>query len=277
MPCNFTKEENDTLMNIFEKYSLLLSEYFSDIAKMECTSTVTRIEEHSFESLYNDSENYCITGFFNFGYEPMSISQYLATVRISSRTAFMLIERMSGGPGERFKMSRNFSKIEKLLMTCVTKKLIELIKISLSDYAEISPSFIEIETDKYIFKRKLPNLRTISVPISVHLGECIGTVTVSIPIIYIKKIMDTFKNFRTVNISKTLNNLPVTIRAVYPDIIINTEELLNLQKGDIISLDTNISNHIDILVNEKLSFKAFQGKRNGKHAIKITDVAESEE
>ena len=73
---------------------------------------------------------------------------------------------------------------------------------------------------------------------------------------------------------QTMHEAPVRVAAQLCSASISLNDIMNLQKDDILLLDKKIDDPVDVLLNEHISFKAYQAKSHGKHAVVITKQEE---
>jgi flagellar motor switch protein FliM len=73
---------------------------------------------------------------------------------------------------------------------------------------------------------------------------------------------------------QTMHEAPVRVAAQLCSASISLNDIMNLQKDDILLLGKTIDDPIDVLLNEHLSFKGHQAKSHGKYAVVITKQEE---
>jgi flagellar motor switch protein FliM len=79
------------------------------------------------------------------------------------------------------------------------------------------------------------------------------------------------------DIQKRIGKTPLDISASFNEIHASMREVLNLQPGDVISLDHHISQPIILRVRHLPKFKADIGIKDNRYAAKITDIIHKEE
>ena len=62
------------------------------------------------------------------------------------------------------------------------------------------------------------------------------------------------------------------IKVVLGRSIVNVRDILNLQKGDVITLDKSIDSELEIYVGNKVKFYCYPGLKKNKVAVKITRI-----
>jgi len=69
--------------------------------------------------------------------------------------------------------------------------------------------------------------------------------------------------------------VPVSVQVGKSKIMVN--DFINLQVGDIIPLDSYVTNDVNVLIGSLEKFHAKPGTSRGKFAVQITDLIEKEE
>lgn len=77
-------------------------------------------------------------------------------------------------------------------------------------------------------------------------------------------------------IESIISKTKVPIRAVLGNSSISVNDFANIQRGDIIKLDTKIDQELNIFVGNILKFKALPGTATDKYAVRVTSVVREE-
>lgn len=74
------------------------------------------------------------------------------------------------------------------------------------------------------------------------------------------------------NHEKALQSSILELRAELGKTTLRGTDILSLDEGDVIPLGQRVDRPIDVLVDEKVRFKASPGQSSGKRSIQIVDV-----
>ena len=79
---------------------------------------------------------------------------------------------------------------------------------------------------------------------------------------------------KSYSLIKKVEKARVSVKAVLGKAFITVGELMDLQVGDVIQLDTTIQSPVNIFVEDELKFYGKPGRTKKKMAVQITDLAE---
>jgi len=237
---------------------------------------VVEVKEISYDELVEDVPTPGAT--FSFGLEPLG---GMGIVDVDMLLAFSLVDRLFGGAGDPLPESRELTTIEQTIVKKVASKVLAEVKFAWSSVGEV-----EFGEPKYV-----PSLEFLSSPsfnesmVNVRFEIEKGTLTAGISITYPYMIFepiikmsrqteDTSKkggpNARTNERIRRV--VPLELTATLPVSMIRFGELMNLDKGDVLVLDTRVSDDIYMNVGKRRLLAGRPGKSRGNLAVKVTSV-----
>ena len=77
-------------------------------------------------------------------------------------------------------------------------------------------------------------------------------------------------------LKRNIKEAPVTLSAVLGEAILSFADVLTLEVGDVIRLNSHSDDPISVRVNDLEKFKGVPGVHRGHYAVKITEVVETE-
>jgi flagellar motor switch protein FliM len=212
-----------------------------------------------------------------------------AIVAIEGRLAFALVESFFGGRGgSSFKLEgRDFTAIESRILRNV-------VEMALADYQESwRPTYgVSIEygapevNPQFISAVPSPDLAAI-VECELELEDAGGRLIFCLPYSLLEPIKDRLaKGFQSAGaggdanwteaFEKQLRGAPVEVRAVLGTGTILSRELLDLQPGDIITLDQDQNHPLSVFVENRLKLTGRAGSHQGNRAIQVIGRAPQE-
>ena len=285
-PSKFNKEQLRTLEIIFENYSRMLSSFFTGYLRTQCDVEVANAEQMAYYEFNNSLVNPVVLGMVDFS--PLKGSVIL---ELSSTLGYSIIERILGGVGLGLKSMRDFSEIEKILLTRVLAQMIARLPEPWENVLELRPKIEKIETNSQFAQIFSPNEMIALVTLRIKVGSIEGMVNFCIPHIVLEPVMERlYSRFwfeqpkgedddyaYHEDVEARINNAMVPVVAIIGKSSITVSDFVNLQVGDIIPLDSYVSSDLSIYVGNLLKFSARPGTKRGKNAIQITSFISKEE
>ncbi|WP_058485164.1 flagellar motor switch protein FliM [Defluviitalea phaphyphila] len=279
-PSKFSKEQLRTLEIIFENYSRIASTYLSGYLRTPTKVEVINAEAVTYYEFSNSLSNPVILSIVDF--YPLKGS---IIFEISPNVGYCIIDRILGGKGSAIDKIREFTEIERILLERIVAQLLNLLKEPWENVLEINPKLEKIETNSQFAQIISPNEMIALVTLNVKIGEVEGMMNICIPHLVIEPIMDKLntKYWFTISekedqtiyreyLEKRLEIAKIPIKAILGKTHITVGEFINLQKGDVIKLDSYINSDLDIMVGNILKFHAKPGILKNKNAIQITSI-----
>lgn len=284
-PSKFGKEQLRTLEVIFEGFSRLTSSFFTGYLRTSVQIEVANAEQMTYSEFNNSLLNPVVLGIIDF--KPLKGSIILD---LSSQIGYAIIDRILGGSGETLKKTREFTEIEKILLGRVINEMVGFLIEPWENVCAISPKFEKLETNAQFAQIISPNEMIALVTLSIRVGEIDGMVNFCIPYLVIEPIISNLntKHWFTINededlskfrptVEKRLGNAKVPLSVVVGKTSITVDEFINLQVGDVITLDSYVNSDFKVMVGNLLKFYAKPGLNRGKNAVQITSVVRKEE
>lgn len=280
IPNKFAKDQLRTLQIIHENFSRLLQTYLSGYLRALVQIEVISVDQLTYYEFSNSIPNPSILGIIDFS--PLTGSILL---EMTPSISFAMIERVLGGSGYSFERSRGFTEIEQTLIEKILNQILNLLKDPWKNVIELRPKLKKIETNTQFAQIMSPNETVALITLNTKIGNVEGMIHICIPHIVIEPIINklttkfwfsglnkeiTNNEFKT--IEKRIQTTLLPIRAVLGNSELTVSEILCLQVGDVIKLDSNINDDLKIFVGNRLKFYAKPGLKKSKLAIKITNV-----
>jgi flagellar motor switch protein FliM len=121
------------------------------------------------------------------------------------------------------------------------------------------------------------------------MGDVSGRMIMGIPYTCVEPIMDKLntKYWYSVgqaddseeyleNIKGTLNTASIPIKVIMGNSIISVNEFRNLQRGDIIKLNTRVDDELSVVVGNLKKFTAIPGASHDAYAVRIKSIIREE-
>ena len=283
-PSKFSKEHLRTLEIIFEHYSRLLATHLPAHLRKSIQVTVMNSEAITYSEFSNSLSNPVLLGIVNL--EPLEGS---IIIEMADVLGFTMIDRMLGGDGQPLDHNRNFTEIEIMIMERIFATLTELLVEPWRNVVELRPQLVKIETNSQFAQIVSPSEMSSIVTMNVAVGDTDGMMNICLPYSVLEPVIEhlntkfwysnmqvkdanDYKDVIEIAISKA--NVP--IRAVLGKSVISVNDFINLQKGDIIKLNTKIEEELDVYVGSIQKFKALPGAADDSYAVRIKSIIREE-
>ena len=294
MPQKFTKEDLKLIRDIYEQYSRLVASYITGITRLYCHAKVLHVEEQKYYEFNNSLEDYVMMGVVGLHFENSDIMDAECTIQFSNAITFSLIDRLMGGPGQAFEISRDFTEIEVSVIKTILEKMAVYLQEAWSGYIDIDPALLRIETNARLTKSIAPDEIIVLATLEIELNKRKSRMTISIPAINMEEIMSHFRGRYTSDASrrvvddekrqeqrssilKGVKSTKLTMTTVLAETQIDLSDILSLRINDIIPLDVPITQNAKVKINNVQWFTAKPGISNNKKAIKIIDICNKNE
>lgn len=279
-PTKFSKEHLRTLEIIYEHYGRLLSTSMPVYLRKNIQVSVTSSETVIFSEFSNSLSNPVILGVVNF--QPLGGT---ILIELASQLGFAMIDRMLGGSGNPLEKTRDFTEIE---MTIIEKMMVvcmQLMREPWKNVADINPMMERIETNSQFAQIIAPSDMIAIVTLNMKIGDVEGFMNVCLPFFTLESVMDKlntkywYANLQEHNeenfeeyVEALIKRVDVPVKAVLGKTSISVTDFVNLQRGDIIRLDTEVEQDLTVYVGNIKKFTALPGTSRDKNAVRVTSV-----
>lgn len=284
-PSKFSKEHLHTLEIIFEHYSRLLSTSLPVYLRKNVQVEVINSEAQVYQEFSNALSNPVLLGIIDFA--PLSGN---IIIEIADNIGFAIVDRMLGGNGDALDKSREFSEIEltiiERIFTVATNLLIE----PWANVVELAPRLQRIETNSQFAQIISPSEMASIITMNMRIGNIEGMINVCLPYDVIEPVVDKLNTkywYSTVRVSDSFDQREfievaiakarIPIRVELGRSTISVNDFVNIQKGDIIKLNTKATDELNVFVGNIKKFYALPGSSSDSYAVKISQIIREEE
>lgn len=284
-PSKFSKEHLRTLEIIFEHYGRLLYTNLPAYLRKNVQVEVMNSEAVAYSEFANALSNPVLLGIVDFAPLKGNIIVELAT-----NLGYAIIDRMLGGEGISLEKKREFSEIEIIIIERMMTICVDLLREPWQNVVAIQPRLTRIETNPQFAQIISPQEMIAIVTLNLKIGEVEGLMNICLPYICLEEVMDKLNTkywFSTMKekddntydeiIESLIEKAEIPLRAILGGSTISVNDFVNIQKGDIIKLDTLVGQELDVYVGNIKKFKALPGTSSDNYAVRVTSVIREEE
>lgn len=284
-PNKFAKDHLRTLEIIHENYARLVSNFLSGYLRTLAQVEVISVEELTYYEFNNSISNPAVLGIVDFTPLPSSV-----VLEMAPNVVFTIIDRILGGKGSTGQKIRDYTEIELAIVERIITQLLNLMREPWENVTQIKPRLEKIETNAQFAQVISPNEMTALVTLSVKICEAEGMINICIPYPVVESVIAKLSTKFWFSmrekvlteesrhlLEQKIEHTRVPVRAVLGSAILNVGEVVELQVGDVVQLDTNLNEDLRVYVGDIYKFDARPGVRKNRVSIKITGVIREED
>ena len=284
-PSKFSKEHLRTLEIIFEHYSRLLSTSLPVYLRKNVQVEVINSEAQIYSEFTNALSNPVLLGIIDFAPLESNI-----IIEIADNIGYAIIDRMLGGNGNPLEKSRDFSEIELVIIERIFTVVTNLIVEPWYNVVHLEPRLQRIETNSQFAQIISPSEMASIVTMNMKIGNIEGMINICLPYEVLEPVIDKLNTkywYSTVKATDSfaykdqlevaIAKARIPIRAELGRSTISLNDFINIQRGDIIKLNTKTSDELSVFVGNIMKFKALPGSSSDAYAVKISQIIREEE
>ena len=277
-PERFSKDQVRAIELIHEDLCELLINSLPHFLHSDVDIQHVHSEQDRFQSFLDDSEEKTIFHVISLPPLPGEI-----ILSITPDLCLKILDHLLGSMYDGETVNREITDIDRNLMRCLIEYILEDVKKAWSKIMAIVPRLDDSTDNKQWVQTIYGNNRVISVSYQITLSEKNGMMSFYIPFstlkpianllhphlwITEKKVKEPDKNLKMANLNSVQHvTLPVNVNLGSANVTF--EDLLNLDVGDVIQLDTCVNQSLVMYVDDKVRFLTKVGKSGNKIAVQV--------
>ncbi|RNC29559.1 MAG: Flagellar motor switch protein FliM [Candidatus Dichloromethanomonas elyunquensis] len=279
-PNKFSKGHLNSLLNIYENFCRALATYLAGNLHAAVDATVLSTEQVTYDEFTRSLPYPTILGIF--GMTPLEGS---ALIELSPSLAFIMVDRLLGGQGLEQIKKRDLTEIERKIIASRLARIVQIIGEAWTEIFEIRPKLTDMETNSQFTQIVAPNEMVVVVTMEVKIADSKGMINVCLPYIVMKPILDKLNNLLLFSsegkmisteerqlIREKIEWAKVPMKVFMGRTYITVQDLLHLERGDVIPLNQGIKEPLSVYVGHLMKFKGVPGLYGNKMAVQITEV-----
>lgn len=285
-PSKFSKEHLRTLEIIFEHYGRLLSTSLPAYLRKNVQVEVVNAEATIYQEFTNSLSNPVLLGIVDF--TPLTGN---IIIEMAEKLGYTIVDRMLGGTGTPLEKSREFSEIE---LSIIERIYIVIVNLLAEPWANVTPlaaRLQRIETNSQFAQIISPSEMSAIITMNVRIGNVEGMINVCMPYEVLEPVIDKLNTkywYSTVKgggdngqsrelIEVAIAKARIPVKVELGRSTISVKDFVNIQRGDIIKLNTKVNDELGIFVGNIKKFYALPGTSSDSYAVKISQVITEEE
>ncbi|HBT47468.1 MAG TPA: flagellar motor switch protein FliM [Peptococcaceae bacterium] len=280
-PNKLSKEHLRTLYMIHENYGRLVGNFLSAYLRANIQVKIASVEQMTYEDFIVSLPTPTLLSLFTL--EPLKGTALLET---NLAFVFPIIDLLFGGRGETAVRSRELTEIELHVLRRLNSRILEHLSYVWADAYPVTPKLESVETNPQFVQIVSPNEIVAVVTLATTVGKNEGLMNICLPYMLLEPVISRLSatqwfagageaeeaaGFRE-GLTKILLEVPVELIAFCGRARIKVRDFLQLQAGDVITLDRGIEDDLELYVDGHPKFKIQAGLVGNKRAVQIMEV-----
>lgn len=279
-PQKIAKDQLRTLEIIHENFGRLFQTFLSGYLRAPVKISILTVDQFAYSEFSNAISNPAFLSIIDFS--PLN-GQIL--MDISTNVVYAILDRLLGGDGTEKQEVRAFTEIELSLLDNMMVKVMPLIQEAWSNVIQLKPKLDKIEINPQFAQIVPPNETIALVTMNIEVGSTEGMLNICVPHLVIEPILDKLSTkywFSTAQkdlsekemqvIRQRMLDTRVPVKVELGSTRVRIQDVLDLQKGDVIKLDRGIDDMAKVRIGSQVKFLGDIGVSRNKMAIKIVKV-----
>ncbi len=284
-PAKFAKEHLRTLEVIFEHFSRLVSSTMPAYVRTSVNAAVVSSETVSFMEFSNSLSEPVLLSIFEL--YPLKGNLMF---EMSTKLGFEIVNRQLGGRHFSGENDRPFSDIELSILDNIVRLLLSMMIDPFENVLEVEPELLRLETNPQFAQVISPTEIVALITLTLSVGDTEGLINIVLPHNTLEPILENLNTkswfamareqddeiYKDI-IEKRLATSLVPVKAILGTGTISVNDFIGLRVGDIIKLNSKITDDIIVQVGNLDKFKSKPGLLDGKNSVRVTSVIGKEE
>jgi flagellar motor switch protein FliM len=211
-------------------------------------------------------------------------------IEIDPELTFVMIDRLFGGQGDPIKTQRELSEIEDAVVEGIILQMLNNLRDTWSSVMEVKPKLVGIESNPQFAFIVPPTDIVALITFEAKINNVEGIMNICIPYAVIEPISSKLSSqfwFTSIRKGTTVSNISVIRKRVMsikvPVVVeigrtrIGVRDMLQLQRGDVIRLNTKVKDPLTVRVGSRPKFTCHPGTRGSRIAVQVDQVLSEEE
>jgi len=282
-PNRVSKEQLRAFRGVHDKMARSLASQISSIMR-----SIVEIQLHSVDQMTYGEFLMSLpnpTSFNVFSVKPLEGS---GVIEINPSIAFPMLDRLLGGKGEPFDVTREFSDIELSLFETILRVMMSTLKEAWGPVMDVYPTVESKESSPNVVQIVAQNEIVVMVVMEIIIGQSSGMMNICYPVISLEPILPKLasrdlmlnetstKKSRNTELQVLLGGAKVNVEANLGNAELAMRDVLELKTGDIVRLSNAADDNVTLRVDGKERFRGKIGLRRFRKSILINEMIDTE-
>jgi flagellar motor switch protein FliM len=284
-PEKFSKEHFRTIQMLHENFARLWANPLGAVLRQPVQASILGVEQMTYEEFIMELPSPTILTTFS-----MPPLEGNGLMELSTNLGFPIFERLLGGRGGPGGQARELTNIEKRVIATILEDGFVMLKEAWGRLVEVEPSLGTVESNPQFVSVAASGDIVLVVSMEIQVSGLAGMFNILYPYVMLEPIVSylsaqSFIGVKAAHpdeatveqIKDFVSRVGVPLRVDLGSARVDLEDLLALEAGDLIKLDTRVDEDMKVYVEGRLKFLGVPGKSRGHLAVKISRVIKNEE
>ena len=276
-PDKFSKEHMRILNSIHANYATAFSTALGALLRRPIEAEPTGVGHLNYQD-YSDSipEN---TPFFEASFDPLTPT---AIFGCDPLIISACIDGLTGGTGANEVDASKLTELDRAIMLKVLENLVDKYAKAWMPYLGLKAAVKDAGLAAPFNQVFLPTEPVLVCHYNVSLGEINGVTSVCLPTRDVEEVLSSLSAGRTIGsapkqtrevkeaLRNSLDEVALPCKAILGRATLTMEEVINLQKGDIVRLDAKPNSEVELWIGDKQTYLGVPGMAGRNLGIEIT-------
>jgi flagellar motor switch protein FliM len=280
-PNKFSKEQLRTLYMIHDNFGRLASNFLSGYLRTNVQIKIVSVDQVTYEDFLISIPSPTLITIFSM--PPLKGTAILET---SPAFSFPIVDLLLGGTGRMPAKLRELTDIEIGVIRRVNARLLEQLRYAWGDLVTFDPQIELLETNPQFNQVLTPSETVAVITFTSTIGETQGLVNLCLPFITLEPVVGKLsarywfsaqevedREAARERLAKLLNHVPLEIKLLSGSTRITLREFLELQVGDVITLERSVKEDMELWVGDRPYLLGQPGAVGNKLALLVTGWA----
>ncbi|MDQ0199585.1 flagellar motor switch protein FliM [Neobacillus ginsengisoli] len=276
----YSKEQLRSITRIHENFTRLMTSYLSAQLRTFVQIDIDLVDQVTYHEFIASIPSRTILNVFEV--KPMDGKMVM---EINPQVAYAVIERLLGGQGDPSARNGTLTEIETVLMQKVFTRAFDMYQDAWKNIENIKVKWEAIESNPQFIQIAPQNDTVIVIVLRTTIGEVTGTMTLCLPHLIVEPVMPKLSTHQWLS-AMTKSNIPqqdhlkhnldtvhIPVIAELGRATLPVSDLLNLQIGDVIGIETG---KLEVKIGQLTRFLGNPGLQKGRYAVQIDQVIHTE-
>ena len=134
--------------NLYDSFARALAPYLTGLLQSFCEININGIVEKRYQEFSSSVQDHSLFGMITMSPANKDYNEAPLTMEVDTRLAFFMIERLLGGAGTEYELTRDFTDIEKAVLQYVLGKLTEFAGEAWAQYLDSFVQNMKIQRER---------------------------------------------------------------------------------------------------------------------------------
>ena len=283
-PDKFSKEHLKVLNSIHSKYATGFSVILAMLLHLSVEADLLAVDQVTYRE-------YCAsvpesTLFCDVNLDPLTST---AIFEFNPSIAGACIDGLTGGSGVAISQASDLTDIDRAIMAKVVDTVMKKYDEAWSPYVGLRSKVREASSNATFNQVFLPTEPVLVCGYEVSVGEAVGMMSICIPASAVEAILPNLTVGKSVGsisrqtspmleaLKTSLDDVPLHCKAILGRTTLTMEDVINLQIGDVITLDAPSNSEVEMWVGDYQTCFGIPGRSGRKLGIKVTRTLKDRE